>query len=229
MVLKPIIQFLKLILRLLSRALLFLSASSKKPLDETTVDPDPIKQFAQWFDDAHCSQMPLPNAMTLATADKHGRPSARVVLLKEFDSRGFVFYTNYKSRKARELENNTSAAIVFYWPDLVRQVRIEGTLEKISAEESDRYFQTRPRDSQLGAWASDQSEVVRNRNELDKKFEELKRHYAGKPIPRPPHWGGYRLKPTRMEFWQGRAARMHDRVGYAKGQDGRWEIKRLAP
>lgn len=229
MVLKPVIQFLKITLNLLSRALLFLSASSKQSLDEKTVDADPIRQFSQWFDEARSSQMPLPNAMTVATADKHGRPSARVLLLKEFDSRGFVFYTNYNSRKAQELENNATAAMVFYWPDLVRQVRIEGRVEKISADESDRYFQARSRESQLGAWASDQSEVIASREELDKRYEALTKQYAGKPIPRPPHWGGYRLKPTRIEFWQGRVARLHDRVVYQRKSGEQWEIKRIAP
>jgi len=229
MLLKPFIRLLKLILSLLSKVLLFLSASSKRPLDEKAVDPDPIRQFALWFDDAQSSSMPLPNAMVVATAGNSGKPSARVMLLKDFDDRGFVFYTNYRSRKARELEYNNSAALVLYWPDLVRQVRIEGTLEKISAEESDRYFQTRPRDSQLGALASNQSEVIASRAELDRKYEELVKQYAGKPIPRPTYWGGYRLKPTCIEFWQGRPARLHDRVVYERKSGDQWEIKRLAP
>jgi pyridoxamine 5'-phosphate oxidase len=229
MLLKPFIHLIKFILAFLSKILLFLSASSKKILDERTVDPDPIKQFLLWFNDASSSQMPLPNAMVVATADKQGKPSARVMLLKDFGDRGFIFYTNYKSRKALEMEKNASAALVFYWPDLVRQVRIEGTLEKISTEESDRYFQTRPRSSQLGAWASNQSEAVGSRAELDRRFEELERQYAGKQIPRPSHWGGYRLKPSRFEFWQGRVARLHDRVVYERHSSGSWQINRLAP
>lgn len=229
MVLKPFIQLFKLILGISSKVLLLLSASSKKILDEKNVDPDPFKQFSLWFNDAASSQMPLPNAMVVATASENGKPSARVMLLKDFDERGFVFYTNYTSRKGRELEHNPSAALVFYWPDLVRQVRVEGTLEKLSAEDSDRYFQTRPRSSQLGAWASSQSEDVGSRAELDRTYEKLEREFSGKQIPRPTHWGGYRLKPTRMEFWQGRIARLHDRIVYELQPDGRWKIKRLAP
>lgn len=229
MLLTPLIRLFKLILGISSKVLLLLSASSKKILDEKNVDPDPFKQFFLWFNDAASSQMPLPNAMVVATASENGKPSARVMLLKDFDERGFVFYTNYTSRKGRDLEHNPSAALVFYWPDLVRQVRVEGTLEKLSAEDSDRYFQTRPRSSQLGAWASSQSEDVGSRAELDRTYEKLEREFSGKQIPRPTHWGGYRLKPTRMEFWQGRIARLHDRIVYELQPDGRWKIKRLAP
>lgn len=229
MLLKPLIRLVKFILGISSKILLFLSVSSKKILDERTIDPDPFKQFSIWFNDAASSQMPLPNAMVVATADENGKPSARTMLLKDFNEQGFVFYTNYNSRKSRELESNPSAALVFYWPDLVRQIRIEGTLEKISAEESDRYFQTRARSGQIGAWASDQSEIIGSRAELDRRFEELEKQYAGKEIPRPPHWGGYRLKPSRIEFWQGREARLHDRIVYEKTSEGNWFIKRLAP
>lgn len=198
-------------------------------LDEKTIDPDPIKQFSRWFDEAQLAHRLLPNAMVLSTSDNGGKPSGRVVLLKEFNERGFVFYSNYTSRKGKELRPEAPASLTFYWPEIVRQVRIEGIVEKISAEESDLYFQTRPRKSQLGACASPQSEVVGSREDLDQKFRDLEKQYRNKPVPRPPHWGGYRLKPAKIEFWQGRIARLHDRVLYEKTTAGNWEIKRLAP
>lgn len=166
--------------------------------------------------------------MTLATADKKGRPSARIVLLKGFDDRGFVFYTNYNSRKGRELKENSSASLLFYWPAVARQIRIEGAVEKVSAEKSDRYFESRPLGSRIGAWSSEQSEPVENREQLEKRFEE----YGGKfgdNVPRPPHWGGYRVKPATIEFWQGRDNRLHDRLRYSLQDDGSWLIERLAP
>jgi len=197
-------------------------------LDEESVDPDPIKQFQRLFNEAVRAKFYLAESMALATASKDGTPSVRMVLLKQFDSRGFVFYTNYSSRKAKELADNPRATLLFHWPEMHCQVRVDGTVEKISAEESDRYFSSRQRDSQIGAIASPQSDVI-SRDELDRSFEELKRAYAGKEIPRPAHWGGYRLKPSCLEFWQGRAARLHDRIVYELQTDGHWTIKRLAP
>ena len=198
-------------------------------LDESTVDPDPLKQFQIWFAEARDAALPLPEAMTLATATKHGRPSARLVLLKEVDERGFVFYTNYDSQKARELEENSQAALVFYWPQLERQVRIEGGVTRVSATESDEYFQTRPRESQIGALASPQSEVISGRDVLLQRFDELEEIYRDREIERPDHWGGYRLQPERIEFWKGRPGRLHDRLLYEQQADGSWQITRLAP
>jgi pyridoxamine 5'-phosphate oxidase len=205
------------------------SEQAAEELDEKTVDRDPLKLFQRWFDDAIASGSRLPESMTLATATEDGRPSARVVLLKQVDHNGFVFYTNYRSAKAKELENNPLAALVFYWVGLDRQVRIEGTVERVSAEESDEYFKTRPRDSQLGALASPQSEVIESREVLEKNFRELDKLYEDRPIDRPANWGGYRLKPDRIEFWQNRPGRLHDRILYERQADGSWTIKRLAP
>ncbi len=198
-------------------------------LDEKSVASNPIKQFQQWYDEAVRAKFYLHEAMTLATATPNGKPSARLVLLKQADDNGFVFYTNYNSRKGAELIDNPFAALVFHWAELHRQIRIEGKVEKVSAEESEQYFHSRPRDSQLGAWASPQSNVVSGREELERMFEELTQQYGDKPIPLPPHWGGFRLKPTTIEFWQGRASRLHDRIVYELQSDGRWSIKRLAP
>ena len=198
-------------------------------LDEKTVEPSPISQFQRWFDDAIASGSRLPESMTLATATKDGRPSARVVLLKQVDDDGFVFYTNYHSAKAKELEENPQATLVFYWVGLDRQVRVEGTVERASAHESDEYFETRPRESQLGALASPQSEVIESREVLENNFRELDEAYRDRPVKRPSHWGGYRLKPLRIEFWQNRAGRLHDRILYDRQPDGTWTIKRLAP
>ncbi|HEY8186432.1 MAG TPA: pyridoxamine 5'-phosphate oxidase [Pyrinomonadaceae bacterium] len=198
-------------------------------LNVEAVDWDPIRQFRRWFKDALASGSRLPESMTLATATTSGRPSARVVLLKQVDERGFVFYTNYRSAKARELEENPQAALVFYWVGLDRQVRVEGMVERVSTQESDDYFKTRPRDSQLGALASPQSEVIESREVLENSFRELDELYRNRPIDRPAHWGGYRLKPNRVEFWQNRPGRLHDRILYERQADGSWTIKRLAP
>ncbi len=198
-------------------------------LDEADVDPDPFVQFRIWFDQAVAAQVPEPNAMTLATAGADCRPSARLVLLKGFDASGFVFYTNYESRKARELAANPWAALVFFWPQLARQVRIEGRVEPVAPHESDAYFQSRPRGSQLGAWASHQSQVISSRAVLDQRMQELTAAYQAHPVPRPPYWGGYRLAPTLVEFWQGRPNRLHDRLRYRRLEDGGWLIERLAP
>ena len=198
-------------------------------LDERSVDPDPIKQFQQWYRQAIRARFYLAESMALVTASRDGVPSARMVLLKKVDSRGFVFYTNYNSRKAQDLGENPRATLLFHWPEMHCQVRIEGTVEKISSEESDQYFRTRLRESRLGAIASPQSEIIESRDELDRLFEDISRRYADKEVPRPPYWGGYRLKPSCLEFWQGRAARLHDRIVYDLRADGSWSIKRLAP
>lgn len=198
-------------------------------LDESDLDPDPFVQFRSWFDQAVAAQVPEPNAMTLATAGADCRPSARLVLLKGFDASGFVFYTNYESRKARELAANPWAALVFFWPQLARQVRIEGRVEPVAPHESDAYFHSRPRGSQLGAWASHQSQVISSRAVLDQRMQELVAAYQARPVPRPPYWGGYRLAPTMVEFWQGRPNRLHDRLRYRRLEDGGWLIERLAP
>ena len=198
-------------------------------LDERNVDPNPIDLFRRWYDAAVKSGSRLPDSMTLATATKDGRPSARVVLLKRFDNDGFVFYTNYNSSKGRELEENPRAALVMYWIVLDRQVRVEGPVERVSAAQSDEYFQTRPRESQLGALASPQSEVIESREVLEKRYAELDELYRDRTVDRPAHWGGYILKPERIEFWQNRTGRLHDRILYQRDSTGSWSIQRLAP
>lgn len=203
--------------------------SSAGELDDANADLDPIRQFQRWFDEADSAGLPMVEAMTLATATPEGRPSARMVLLKSVDERGFVFYTNYRSRKAQELEANACAALVFHWEPLERQVRIEGVVSRISSAESDQYFQTRPRESQIGAIASPQSEVIESREMLEQRFRELENDYRDKPIERPPHWGGYRLEPDRIEFWKGRPGRLHDRLQYEREPNGTWVRSRLAP
>ncbi len=198
-------------------------------LDEKSVDRNPLTLFRRWFDEAIASGSRLPDAMTLATATKEGKPSARMVLLKQVDDDGFVFYTNYNSRKARELDENPYAALVSYWVGLDRQVRVEGTVERVSAAESDGYFRTRPRESQLGALASPQSEVIESREFLEQRFSDFEGMYRNRTVARPTHWGGYRLKPEMIEFWQNRSSRLHDRILYELQADGSWSIKRLAP
>lgn len=199
------------------------------PLDEEEVDANPFKQFEKWFEQAQVAVAILPNAMTLATATKEGVPSARVVLLKDFDEQGFVFYTNYQSQKGKELEENPITTLSFYWAQPARQVRITGRATRTSRSESEAYFHTRPIDSQLGAWASNQSEVISGRNALVLRMEELFKQYKGKSVPLPPYWGGYRVAPFVFEFWQNRASRLHDRIRYRLGSDGEWVIERLAP
>jgi len=196
-------------------------------LHERDLDADPLAQFGAWFDEALRSGVALPNATTLATATKKGRPSARTVLLKGFDARGFVFYTHYRSRKGRDLEENPQAMLLFCWEELERQVGIEGTVTRVSAAESDEYFATRPLGSRLSASISPQSEVVANREALEIKLEEASKRWRNTP-PRPEEWGGYRLAPERFEFWQGRKDRLHDRLCYRKTA-GPWKIERLAP
>jgi pyridoxamine 5'-phosphate oxidase len=196
-------------------------------LDEEHADPDPIRQFARWWDEALASQLPEPNAMTLATADAAGRPSARVVLLKDFDAGGFVFYTNYASRKGRELAANPQASLLFFWPELERQVRIEGAVEQVAADQSDAYYASRPLASRIGAWASPQSEPIPGKAWLLARAAEMGLKHGLSPA-RPPHWGGYRVRPQTVEFWQGRPSRLHDRLLYARDGDG-WHRARLAP
>ena len=189
---------------------------------------DPIQQFHSWLQQAIGAQLLEPTAMTLATADKAGRSSARVVLLKGLDDRGFVFYTNYESRKARELLENSNASLVFYWAELERQVRVGGTASRISRDESERYFKSRPRGHQLGAWVSTQSEVIAGRAVLEERLKEYERRYPD-AVPLPPFWGGYVVAPSEIEFWQGRPNRLHDRFRYTRQKDGLWLIERLAP
>jgi pyridoxamine 5'-phosphate oxidase len=214
--------------------------------------PDPMVQFQRWFDQAAGARAsgrlrkllirtykslllsagaePLDvNAMTLATADKDGRPSARIVLLKGLNSRGFIFYTNYDSRKGRELAQNSAASLVFYWGEQERQVCVAGLVERLPVEESEAYFKSRPRGSRIGAWASRQSEVVRDRAELEARWREIEAKYPGQEIPKPENWGGFVLRPARIEFWQGRPSRMHDRFRYSRQADQSWAIERLAP
>lgn len=201
---------------------------ARETLDESQVAADPFEQFGRWFEQAQSADLLDANAMTLATCDAAGRPSARIVLLKEFDDQGFVFYTNYGSRKGGELAGNANAALLFYWGPLERQVRIEGSVEKVSGMESDEYFVQRPVGARLGAWASPQSRVIENRADLEARLAAVTEQYGDDP-PRPPHWGGYRLKPHLLEFWQGRPSRLHDRVRYQLSNDMRWDIERLAP
>jgi pyridoxamine 5'-phosphate oxidase len=198
------------------------------PLLESGLHPDPIHQFQRWFDDAASAGIAQPNAMTLATVSREGRPSARIVLLKRVDKRGFEFYTNYLSRKGKELGANPHAALVFHWEPLGRQVRIEGEAVKVSPEESDAYFHSRPVEHQIGAWASAQSEPA-TREELDRRYEETLTAYARGDVPRPPHWGGFRVTPRAIEFWQQRQARLHDRIRYERDHDGSWRLQRLSP
>jgi pyridoxamine 5'-phosphate oxidase len=198
-------------------------------LKESDLDPNPLKQFDKWFQQALAAGLPEPNAMTLATATLGGKPSARIVLLKGSDERGFVFFTNYESQKGRELSANPQAALVCYWIELERQVRINGQVSCVSAEESEEYFRSRPLGSQLGAWASRQSEVVGGRKILEDRLAALTHEYQSKPIPLPPYWGGYRVAPETIEFWQGRPNRLHDRLRYTLQSNGQWLIERLSP
>jgi pyridoxamine 5'-phosphate oxidase len=199
------------------------------PLDDGVLGPDPIVQFKEWYDVAVKAGVPQADAMILATATKEGCPSARTVLLKAVDGSGFVFYTNYESRKGLEIAGNPRGALVFLWNELGRSVRVEGSIEKVTATESDVYFATRPRDGQLSSLASRQSGVVESRAMLDRRFDELSRLYEGKEIPRPSHWGGYRLTPRSIEFWQARFARMNDRILYELRADNTWSVVRLSP
>lgn len=199
-----------------------------EPLSEAHSDPDPMRQFSVWFEHVRDIEAD-PTAMALATATSGGRPSVRTVLLKEMDDRGYVFYTNYQSRKAREMEATGRASLLFYWGSLERQVRIDGAVERVSPAESDAYFETRPPDSRLSVYASRQSETIESRDALDEAFERVKQTYGDGPVPRPDWWGGYRVVPDEFEFWQGRVNRLHDRLRYVKLDDGAWRRERLAP
>jgi pyridoxamine 5'-phosphate oxidase len=198
-------------------------------LNETDVNVNPIQQFRVWFDQALAAGLAEPNAMTVATATPDGRPSARMLLIKGVDERGFVFFTNYESRKGQELAGNPQAALVFYWAELERQVRIEGAVEQVSPAESDAYFHSRPLGSQLGAIASHQSQALASRAELEQRVADLAAAYADREPPRPPHWGGFRVVPEVIEFWQGRSSRLHDRLRYRRDARGAWAIERLSP
>ncbi|HEX7010206.1 MAG TPA: pyridoxamine 5'-phosphate oxidase [Phycisphaeraceae bacterium] len=198
-------------------------------LREEDLLPDPIEQFGRWLEEARQAGILDPNAMTLATCGADGTPSARIMLLKGFDAEGFTFFTNYQSDKAADLADNPRAALLFYWDKLSRCVRITGVVGRVPREQSEAYFATRPRGSQLGAWASCQSRVVPDRATLEQRFAELEQQYAGQPVPTPPHWGGYRLRPQRIEFWQGQPSRLHDRLRYARQPDGTWRMERLSP
>jgi pyridoxamine 5'-phosphate oxidase len=197
-------------------------------LDEKDVSRDPIAQFAQWFAEAQAAEVEEPNAMVLATATPGGIPSARVVLLKGFDERGFVFFTDYRSRKGAELEANPRAALVLHWSELERQVRITGDVTHTSVEESEAYYRSRPLGSRLGAWVSHQSQTIPSRDVLEGGLGDMERRFAGGDVPLPPYWGGYRVKPEEIEFWQGRENRLHDRIRYERDR-GQWKIERLAP
>jgi pyridoxamine 5'-phosphate oxidase len=201
----------------------------QRELRRATAGDDPFALFGQWYEEACGEGLVLPEAMTLATCGEDRQPQARVVLLKDYDERGFTFYTNYRSDKARELEENPNAVLNFWWAPLERQIRIVGRAEMVSPEESQAYFATRPRDSQIGAWASDQSCGVESRAMLEARMHEIEQQYDGKEVPCPAHWGGYRVVPAKIEFWQGRPGRLHDRLLYERRDDGRWSVSRLCP
>lgn len=198
-------------------------------LNEADIAAAPLEQFIKWWNEAVNSHIDEVNAMTLATADKENKPSARIVLLKGFNENGFVFFTNYQSRKGEDIAANENVALLFFWKELERQVRIEGTIGKISEAESDEYFNSRPLQSRVGAWASPQSKPIASRHVLDENFEKYMAEYGSGNIKRPPHWGGYIVKPAAIEFWQGRPSRLHDRILYTKNTEGLWKIERLAP
>ena len=210
------------------RAILTMGRGVVRGVTKLTAGDDPIAMFERWFDDAKRSGILLPERVCLATATADGVPSGRMMLLKGVDERGFVFYTNYGSRKSKELDGNPRAALVFHWPILQRQVRVEGPVARISFEESEAYFRSRARGSRLGAWASTQSKPLESREQLERRFEEYARRYPGDDVPLPEFWGGYRVKPERIEFWQGRINRLHDRLRYERTETG-WEIVRLYP
>ena len=200
----------------------------RESLSETDVHADPFGQFGRWWEEALHADIDEVNAMTLCTVSSEGFPSGRIVLLKGYDAEGFVWFTNYESRKGRELLSNPNASLLFFWKELERQVRIEGICERVSEVESDTYFHSRPEGSRIGAWASPQSAVISSREVLDRNIAEITERFSDSPVHRPPHWGGFRLRPRAFEFWQGRPSRLHDRIHYDIAEDG-WKIKRLAP
>jgi len=201
----------------------------KEALSENQVEENPFRQFDRWWDEAVKAEIDEVNAMTLSTVSSDGKPTARIVLLKGYDDYGFVFFTNYESKKGKDLLLNPNASLLFFWKELERQVRIEGTCEKVSEAESDQYFYSRPEGSRIGAWASPQSQVISSRDVLDSNLAELEKRFRDTPVTRPPHWGGYRIKPQTMEFWQGRPSRLHDRIAYSQDGSGDWKFARLAP
>lgn len=203
--------------------------TSPKLLTRGELLADPLAQFQDWYQDGYKIGLQEPSAMTLATASPDGFPSVRVVLLKEISQGGFVFYTNYESRKSRDMIANPRAALAFHWQPLLRQIRIEGRIQKVTREESEKYFRSRPRESQLGAWASRQSLPIASRQDLENTYFELKKRYEGQEVPYPEHWGGFRLMPEKIEFWQAREYRLHDRFLYTRGSDGNWAISQLSP
>lgn len=202
---------------------------SSRSLLESDIESHPVDQFQKWWTEAINSQIEEANAMTLATASTDGMPSARIMLLKGFDKNGFVFFTNYKSYKCMQLEENPKACLVFFWKELERQVRITGLIQKVPEKESDEYFYSRPAGSQVGAWASSQSAVIESRKWLEERYEQLSKEFEQKELKRPPHWGGYVVTPVIIEFWQGRPSRLHDRIQYSLSEDGSWKIERLSP
>lgn len=212
-----------------STAEAFRARAMERGLTRAELDPDPLKQFQRWYEDAIATGLPEPNGMSLATVDADGQPWLRTVLLKLYDTRGFVFYTNYESRKARHMDQNPRVALLFPWVALARQVKITGRAERVPTAESLKYFATRPRGSQIGAWASPQSQVISSRSLLEGKVEEIRRKFAEGEVPLPSFWGGYRVALDSIEFWQGRDSRLHDRFRYTRGEDGGWVIERLAP
>jgi len=203
---------------------------SKKKLDIDDVLDNPLKQFETWINEALQSEIPEPNAMTLSTVNPDGIPSARIVLLKKLDEKGFTFFTNYNSHKGKEMAKNKNVALTFVWLELERQVRIEGVVKKISRKASKKYFQSRPKKSQMGAWVSSQSKVIKDRSVLEKSMKDLEERYQDEDVlPCPPHWGGYIVQPVKIEFWQGRRSRLHDRIRYKLSKKGKWKMERLAP
>lgn len=203
---------------------------SKKKLDISDVSKNPIKQFKVWMKEALKSEVPEPNAMTLSTVNPDGLPTGRIVLLKDLEKKGFTFYTNYESDKGREMDKNKNVALTFVWLELERQVRIEGVVKKVNRKTSEKYFQSRPKASQMGAWVSSQSKVIKNRKVLENNMKDLEKQYKGaKMLPCPPHWGGYIVQPVTIEFWQGRRSRLHDRIRYKLSKKGKWKMERLAP